>query len=171
MRDLLRRTPAHIILVCAIVAIVDITLFVTWFTDFEEPLVIPSNDFRRLVHTRSPNAKRRHRKGASQSESRCPCQPLPPPPPPPPPHPPPHLCRASLTPDGFSPPTHSPTYPAFINGRAAGSQCQCDPLKSPSALVKCMIGVHGEQQTRIKNQGHRGTILVRTLLPRSHLNR
>jgi hypothetical protein len=86
MRDLLRRTPAHIILVCALVAIVDITLFVTWFTDFEEPLVIPSNDFRRLVRTRSPDAKRRHRKGASQSESRCALTP-----PPPHPHPPPIL--------------------------------------------------------------------------------
>jgi len=31
MRDQLRRTPAHIILVCALETIVDITL--TWFTD------------------------------------------------------------------------------------------------------------------------------------------
>jgi hypothetical protein len=34
-------------------------------------------------------------------------------------------------------------------------------MGSPSHLVKCFIGAHGEQQTRIKNKGHRGVVLFK----------
>ena len=33
-------------------------------------------------------------------------------------------------------------------------------MAHPSKLVKCFIGPHGEQQTRVHNRGHHGVVLV-----------